>query len=102
MIRLSGRKPGTDIEIRITGTRPGEKLVEELTALDEQEQPTVHPSIQRVSTIAIEPDILEQGVLLLGHHATELNDARCGELLHRLTKVDRASAPSAISNPPVA
>ena len=95
MIRLSGRKPGTDVEIRITGTRPGEKLVEELTALDEHQQATVHPSIQRVSTIAIESDILEQGVLMLGHHAEDLNDARCGELLHRLTRVDRPSASSA-------
>jgi FlaA1/EpsC-like NDP-sugar epimerase len=99
MIRLSGRKPGTDIEIRISGVRPGEKLVEELTALDESEQPTLHPSIRRVATVAIEPDVLEQGVLMLAHHATALNDARCGELLHRITKVDRAATPS---SPPVA
>ena len=91
MIRLSGRKPGTDIEIRITGTRPGEKLTEELTALDEDETPTVHPSIRRVSTIAIERDVLEQGVLLLAHHAEELDDSRCGELLRRLTAVEHPS-----------
>ena len=96
MIRLSGRKPGTDIEIRISGTRPGEKLVEELTALDETEEPTVHRSIQRVSTIAIESDLLEQGVLMLGHYAAELNDARCGELLHRLTAVERPSTSTAL------
>lgn len=92
MIRLSGRKPGDDIEIRITGTRPGEKLVEELTALDERETPTVHPSIRRVAPIAIDPNVLERGVLELAHHAAELDDLCCGELLHRLAVHEQPSA----------
>ena len=36
MIRLVGRRPGTDIEIVITGVRPGEKLVEEMTGGNER------------------------------------------------------------------
>ena len=59
LIRLSGKTvavPGTrasgpgDIEIRVTGLRPGEKLYEELL-IDELSETTQHPKIMR----AVEP-----------------------------------------------
>jgi FlaA1/EpsC-like NDP-sugar epimerase len=37
LIRLSGRVPGTDVEIQVVGPRPGEKMVEDL--LDPEEHP---------------------------------------------------------------
>ncbi|TVR28481.1 MAG: polysaccharide biosynthesis protein, partial [Ilumatobacter sp.] len=89
MIRLSGRKPGADIEIRISGVRPGEKLAEELKALDEAESPTEHPSILRVSPIPIEPELLERGVLELGHHVDALNDECCLDRLRAMATVER-------------
>lgn len=46
MIRLSGLEVGRDIEIRVTGLRPGEKLFEELQATDEQTVPTRHKKIR--------------------------------------------------------
>jgi FlaA1/EpsC-like NDP-sugar epimerase len=46
MIRLSGLEVGRDIEIRITGLRPGEKLFEELQATDERTIPTRHEKIR--------------------------------------------------------
>jgi FlaA1/EpsC-like NDP-sugar epimerase len=49
MIRLSGLRPGIDIEVRVTGVRPGEKLVEELLNEDEPRGSTVHESISRIS-----------------------------------------------------
>ena len=45
MIKLSGLIEGKDIEIKVTGLRPGEKLYEELLAKDENTIPTYHPKI---------------------------------------------------------
>ena len=45
MIELSGYKPDVDIEVKITGLRPGEKLFEELCHTDETHTPTEHPRI---------------------------------------------------------
>lgn len=45
MIRLSGLELGKDIEIKITGLRPGEKLYEELLAKEENTLPTHNKKI---------------------------------------------------------
>lgn len=45
MIRLSGFEPYVDIDIKITGLRPGEKLYEELLNDTSTSQPTHHPKI---------------------------------------------------------
>jgi FlaA1/EpsC-like NDP-sugar epimerase len=45
MIRLSGLKPYEDIDIVVTGLRPGEKLFEELDMEDEKVSRTRHPKI---------------------------------------------------------
>ncbi len=45
MIKLSGLEINKDIEIKVTGLRPGEKLYEELLASDENTKPTHHPKI---------------------------------------------------------
>jgi FlaA1/EpsC-like NDP-sugar epimerase len=47
LIRLSGLEVGTDIEIRFTGLRPGEKLYEELFFDSESAVPTDHPKVLR-------------------------------------------------------
>jgi FlaA1/EpsC-like NDP-sugar epimerase len=46
MIRLAGLTPGEDIDIRFTGTRPGEKLFEELKLDGEDILPTYHEKIK--------------------------------------------------------
>ncbi len=46
LIRLSGLRPGEDIEIAYTGVRPGEKLFEEISAAAENTLPTYHEKIK--------------------------------------------------------
>ena len=46
MIRLAGFNPDSDISIRFTGLRPGEKLYEELLASEEHTLPTHHEKIR--------------------------------------------------------
>lgn len=67
MVRLSGLTPGKDIEIAITGLRPGEKLYEELLADEENTLPTHHPKILKAgvrevdfATISSQVDALVQ------------------------------------------
>ena len=50
MIRLSGLTVGSDIEIAFTGTRPGEKLFEELRVSTEEHVATAHTKIQVVAS----------------------------------------------------
>jgi FlaA1/EpsC-like NDP-sugar epimerase len=58
LIRLSGRVPGKDIEIKIVGRRPGEKLYEDLVNSDEEQVPSGHPSI-----VAARPPLPHRGTL---------------------------------------
>ncbi len=57
MIRLSGLEPDKDIEIQITGLRPGEKLQEELISSEEQRQPT---RFEQISVIVPEAGDLRE------------------------------------------
>ena len=65
MVQLSGLKlkmsdmDEGDIEIKITGLRPGEKLFEELT-IGTQIEKTVHPKIKSISEDFIEWDKLNK------------------------------------------
>ena len=62
LIRLSGLREGSDIEIRFSGARVGEKLFEEMPLNDESTQRTSHPKVLRVRQGTIEA---------WGHHLVE-------------------------------
>jgi FlaA1/EpsC-like NDP-sugar epimerase len=73
MIQLSGLEVGKDVEIKITGLRPGEKLYEELLIDGGNIQPTRHPKIfsaheRKFSWAKLEP------MLKILFHSAQVND----------------------------
>ncbi len=59
MIRLSGYAVSTEIPIEVVGTRPGEKLEEELSSPDEVCEPTAHESIVRLEPVLVPGNLLD-------------------------------------------
>jgi FlaA1/EpsC-like NDP-sugar epimerase len=59
MIRLAGRVPGDDIQIRFTGRRPGEKLYEELITKGENIVPTSHNKIRIFQGPQVSADLIQ-------------------------------------------
>ena len=59
LIRLSGLEPGADIEVQFSGTRPGEKLFEELFFKGANVIPTDHPKILRARDAEITAGAVE-------------------------------------------
>jgi FlaA1/EpsC-like NDP-sugar epimerase len=85
MIRLAGRQLGTDVDIRITGVRPGEKLVEELHAGDEELEPTGHPAIGKLRPATMSLVDLDSALAPLTGAAAEHKDEYVRAELFRLT-----------------
>jgi FlaA1/EpsC-like NDP-sugar epimerase len=81
MVRLSGRNVGTDIAIRFTGTRPGEKLFEELRAPDEEISPTSHPSIVRIMPNLLDASTIVDAIESLARLASSRRDRELAEAI---------------------
>jgi len=60
MIRLSGLKPGKDIEINFIGLRPGEKMHEELFYGSEALADTEHPKIMLAAAQMIDGETIQE------------------------------------------
>jgi O-antigen biosynthesis protein WbqV len=90
MIELQGLTPGKDIEIQITGLRPGEKLTETLVDVNEVARPKA-PGIMEALRLADAPIITEERLEALDALA-EVGDesavrARLFELVEDLRQV---------------
>jgi len=85
LIRLSGLEPDVDVAIEFTGTRPGEKLFEELSLADEGAEKTHHPKVFVGKVRPLEHDILMAGLKRLkqaiGEQDTNLSLSLLSELV---------------------
>lgn len=85
MVRLAGLKPNRDIEIKITGLRPGEKLKEELFHESEKVVPTTHEGLLLASPRTLDYKKLKAEVekleKLLRHRKTDAAVEQLKELV---------------------
>ena len=58
LIKLSGLEPNVDIQIKITGLRPGEKLYEELLMSEEGLEETKHDKIYIAAPLGVDMDMI--------------------------------------------
>jgi FlaA1/EpsC-like NDP-sugar epimerase len=89
MVRLSGFSLGVDLELRFTGVRPGEKLVEELFIEGKVRRTSVHPKVFEADDMAVELEDLAQGL-------QELRDllGRTGDVYPAMIRCFRSIVPS--------
>lgn len=91
LIRLSGKKPGEDIEIVYTGLRPGEKLYEELFHESEKLTGTTHPKILLANSRSMDFMQLEQMLDKLALACGMSNERQIYELLSELVPEHQSS-----------
>jgi FlaA1/EpsC-like NDP-sugar epimerase len=84
LITLSGFRPGEDIDIVVTGPRPGEKLFEELRIEGEDMQRTAHPKISIWRNIPMDRHGLRVGIAELVEAASRQNHAEIARLMKHL------------------
>jgi FlaA1/EpsC-like NDP-sugar epimerase len=75
LILLSGLRPQEDIPLQFTGIRPGEKLYEELSGVDENTLPTFHEKIMVYSGPVLAAEEMQTRLNALRRYCAE-RDAR--------------------------
>lgn len=90
MIKLNGLELGKDIEIKVTGLRPGEKLYEELLASDENTLQTHHPLILKAKVRDIDDGMQDSINELIGLFSCQDN--------HKIVGCMKAIVPEYKSN----
>ncbi|WOF73878.1 nucleoside-diphosphate sugar epimerase/dehydratase [Parvibaculaceae bacterium PLY_AMNH_Bact1] len=84
MIKLAGLTPHEDIEIKITGLRPGERLYEDLFDDAEELLPTSHAAMMAARPRVADRAFVEKGISAMVQAAGEGDDPAVRELMGRL------------------
>jgi FlaA1/EpsC-like NDP-sugar epimerase len=84
LIRLSGLTVGTDIEIKFSGMRPGEKLYEEMFFSAENVLATDHPKVLRARNGILPEGIMRRIEALIAAAESEHPDDELRQLLRNL------------------
>jgi FlaA1/EpsC-like NDP-sugar epimerase len=93
MVRLSGHQVGTEIPIRFSGRRPGEKLAEDLQNPAEQAHPTRHPSIVRLTATRIDADQLARTTCELEQLVGQRLDEQASQVMMALATSPARAVP---------
>lgn len=92
MIRLSGLVPDVDIEIRVVGLRPGEKIYEELLTDGENILPTHHDKIKIFQGPRVNFESIEAWVAELKRVAAQSNESAAVAHLRKLVPEYQSAA----------
>lgn len=86
MILLSGKQPGTDIQIVFTGLRPGEKLQEELFHASEDLVDTGYPKLRLAQQRKVDWAVFSRAVDVLGEAISVYDEPRVRAVALRLVR----------------
>jgi FlaA1/EpsC-like NDP-sugar epimerase len=81
LIRLYGYEPGRDIEVRITGLRPGEKLHESLVDVTEAAERVPHTKLLRIRSGSPDPARLRELLAALESSVKERDEGKAIRIL---------------------
>lgn len=87
LIKLSGLEPDVDIQIKVTGLRPGEKLYEELLMAEEGLTETKHDKIHVARPSDIDMEKLEANLAKLQHLLDNANNEQKDEIKDVISEV---------------
>ncbi len=90
LIKLSGLEPNVDIEIKVTGLRPGEKLYEEILMAEEGLEATKHDKIHIAEPMNINMDMIKNKLEKLN----ELLESSDNEDKDKIKKVIKQIVPT--------
>jgi FlaA1/EpsC-like NDP-sugar epimerase len=83
LIKLSGFRPDIDVEIKVIGLRPGEKLYEELQHTRENLAQTEHPRIMRLVGESLTADKVNACLAELGNSLYTLSSDDLKQLINK-------------------